>query len=988
MSKRLFFIGFFLLQLFQQNSYGASPFFGENVQFKNFSMKSGLPSDNCFKTVQTANGCIWVAGVHGIGRFNGFQWTYFQQEANLSQRLTSNWVMDIQADGNNLWFHTDRGSGFIASQNKVVFPKNKHLGWGKLLVTKQKAYIGSWKGIVMYSKSNKGFHTPKVIHGSENQSCIQLVAHRKQLVGIFEDVPGYFTVNPNNIQLALHPKIVLDGQATAIYIYHYLNQGNRLLASTKSHGIISLDPKTGTAYTLIDAKELGTKKTTQLAWYKIQKQLYLIIGTEGNGVFIYQKGKGIIGNLIPKAELPSTSICSSIIQHIFVDQNNGIWFSTDKGLSYLHPSLQRFKPFYFFRNPSIPENTTLNAIRDIGNNNYLIGTDQDGCFWYHSPTEKAEKLTLPTSNDWKTIVGICQIDDDHFAIAGLRSWGIFTLSTKNFKEIKGIDSQLFGIRLLNKQQIGIGTGKGAVIYDQLSNTYIFKEKNLKNLPYSELFCKDLWMDPKGNLWILRFFNGLEVYHFQSKSYKQLTPQSIINQGTDFHNLAVSTNNVYVASSSGLFCYNWSNEQLSNHFTSKNGLIGDIIDRCEVTTNGKELYYTTPTGLYRLNKTEKKSYLLHPLEKYRQKWFNDLHLTSSNELLLTASNYFAKYAISEAEYAQPDLPTLESFMVNGKNLTLSPKITLKPGQDNVAITFQRTNFSDNGELIIEYKIPELKNVFTPIKEGELELMGLTAGNYTIQFRTRNQATGICSPVKQLELFLASPFYLRWWFSVLIIGVIALLIYTYFQIRLKNKERLMHTRIQLSRDLHDELGANVSSIQIMANLLENATDSSDPKHAFVSNISTYSKQINENINDIIWNVNPRFDDLNELILRMKRYAGMTLEAAEITVEFKEPSQELHFPIDQTSKYFIYLIFKESVNNCAKYSQAHNCRIQFILDKKYIGFELVDDGIGFDLELAKKNGNGLFNMYKRAAEIHAELSIQTQPQSGCTITLKKIR
>lgn len=989
MSKQLFFTGLFLL-LLGIPANGATPFFGENVQFKNFSMKTGLPSDNCFKTVQTKNGCIWVASLHGIGRFNGFQWNYFQQEAINQQKLPSNWVMDLQHDGNNVWFHTDRGSGLINQQERVFQPKNKDLGWGKLLVTKKHIYIGSWRGILIYTKTKNGFKHPQPIKHSENQSCIQLIQHRTELVGIFEDQTGYITIQPKNNQLTNHPMIELDGKPTKIHLSALLNQGKRILAATRNHGIISLDSKTGKAYTLIQASKLGTKKITQLAWYNIQQQVYLIIGTDGDGVFIHQKGKGITRNLLPKPELPNTSICSSIIQHILVDKSNGIWFSTDKGLSYLHPSLQRFKPFYFYRNSTIPENTTLNAIQGLNTNTYLIGTDQDGAFLYHSLTEKAEKLPLPSTDEWKTIIGMAQINANSYAIAGLRSWGIYSKKENTFKEIKGINAQLFGIRLLNDHLIGLGTGDGAVLYDFKKASYQFKEENLTKRPQSELYCKDLWLDQKGNLWILRFFNGLEVVHLKTKQLHALTPTSIINQGTDFHNISVSNDgaSIYLASSSGLFIYDVNQQKLKQRLTSKNGLIGDFIDRCEIDPTHHELYYTTPSGLYRFNEVQKRSFLLQPLEKTRQKWFNDLHFNQQNELILTGSNYFGKYAISTNNFTKPELPIVSTVQVNGKTQQLKQKIHLNPSEDNIKIAFQHDHFSDNGELIIEYKIPKLKNVYTPIKDGELELMGLTAGAYKLYFRTKNQATGSSSPIKRMELFLASPFYLRWWFSILILSVVAILIYTFFQIRLKNKERLILTRMQLSRDLHDELGANVSSIQIMANLLENSTEVSDPKHAFVSNISSYSKQINENINDIIWNVNPRFDDLNELILRMKRYAGITLEAAEISVHFEEKINDQNLSIDQTTKYFMYLIFKEAVNNCAKYSKAKQCTIQFTINKKSFGFELKDDGIGFDLEQAKKKGNGLFNMQKRAAEINASLQIETQLNKGCRLTLNKNR
>ncbi len=195
------------------------------------------------------------------------------------------------------------------------------------------------------------------------------------------------------------------------------------------------------------------------------------------------------------------------------------------------------------------------------------------------------------------------------------------------------------------------------------------------------------------------------------------------------------------------------------------------------------------------------------------------------------------------------------------------------------------------------------------------------------------------------------------------------------------------MSLSRDLHDELGANVSSIHIMSSILKANMPQDDTNRSYVNMIDDYSKQIHETVNDIIWNVTPRFDTMQEVVMRMMRYAMTTLDAKGITANFHADEISDKQLIDQRIKYHIYLIFKEAINNCAKYSNATDATIRVAISTKELSCSIEDNGIGFDVEKMKKTGNGLINMQHRANEIKATLTIESVQTEGTRITLKKM-
>ena len=81
--------------------------------------------------------------------------------------------------------------------------------------------------------------------------------------------------------------------------------------------------------------------------------------------------------------------------------------------------------------------------------------------------------------------------------------------------------------------------------------------------------------------------------------------------------------------------------------------------------------------------------------------------------------------------------------------------------------------------------------------------------------------------------------------------------------------------------------------------------------------------------------------------------------------------------------FLIFKEAVNNLAKYSECSNADISIEKVNKNIITIIADNGKGFDTQIIN-SGNGLKNMQQRAAAIKAKLHIETAPGKGTSITL----
>lgn len=204
------------------------------------------------------------------------------------------------------------------------------------------------------------------------------------------------------------------------------------------------------------------------------------------------------------------------------------------------------------------------------------------------------------------------------------------------------------------------------------------------------------------------------------------------------------------------------------------------------------------------------------------------------------------------------------------------------------------------------------------------------------------------------------------------------------KLEQQKSLLAMRNNISQDLHDDIGASLSNINILNELARRNIGQPEKSKEYLSKASEDIQRISESLSDIVWNINPRYDDLQNLFIRMKRYAADMLDGKNINGQFEFPATESGLKLSMTQRRDLYLIFKEAVNNLAKYSQAKNAVIRVTAGEHTIELVVQDDGCGFDWNEIK-TGNGLQNMQQRAKASGASVSINSLPGKGTTVNLK---
>lgn len=235
-------------------------------------------------------------------------------------------------------------------------------------------------------------------------------------------------------------------------------------------------------------------------------------------------------------------------------------------------------------------------------------------------------------------------------------------------------------------------------------------------------------------------------------------------------------------------------------------------------------------------------------------------------------------------------------------------------------------------------------------------------------------------KQLIMQIEPPIWKTVWFILPVIALIAILIYGAFRYRLQQNLEIFSVRNRLHRDLHDDIGATLSSVKAYSEILRDNPD--NPVIAEL--ISTNSSEMLERLEVIAWATNPEHDNFKSLKSKMVKFASPLCHSK--NVEFIIDSNNIHEEMVMSGdvRQNIFLIFKEVINNMIKYAEATRCNTDMSVSNKHFNLQISDNGKGFD-GTVKGTGEGCKNIKKRTENLSGKLLIESSTGAGTVITMK---
>ena len=204
------------------------------------------------------------------------------------------------------------------------------------------------------------------------------------------------------------------------------------------------------------------------------------------------------------------------------------------------------------------------------------------------------------------------------------------------------------------------------------------------------------------------------------------------------------------------------------------------------------------------------------------------------------------------------------------------------------------------------------------------------------------------------------------------------------KLRQRMKELELRNRIATDLHDEVGSSLSSIHVMSNMATRQHERGEKLNETLIKISSNAHETMERMSDIVWAIHPANDTLEQLIYRMKEFGSDILEPLNIHYAFTIEDDLSSIKLSVNQRRDLYLVFKEAVNNAAKYSHCKNIEIEMIKKEDKLLLRISDDGDGFETSPFAHDGHGLNNMQQRAKTMGGKLSIDSGAGKGTTVSL----
>jgi len=223
--------------------------------------------------------------------------------------------------------------------------------------------------------------------------------------------------------------------------------------------------------------------------------------------------------------------------------------------------------------------------------------------------------------------------------------------------------------------------------------------------------------------------------------------------------------------------------------------------------------------------------------------------------------------------------------------------------------------------------------------------------------------------------------------IVIGIVHLISTQRLQrqlVTMRQQEALEKERARIARDLHDQLGANLTQVALLGELAEADKNLPGEVESHAKQICSTARETTRALDEIVWTVNPSNDTLDGLVNYICKYAQEYLALAGLKYRLDVPSQLPTASITPEVRHNMFLAAKEAVNNVVKHSQATSARVKLVLQPNAFTFEIEDNGRGLPDPQGKSGRNGLKNMRKRMEDIGGSFSIGPGSEGGTLVRL----
>ncbi|NOG99728.1 MAG: hypothetical protein HND52_17345 [Ignavibacteriae bacterium] len=767
----------------------------------------------------------------------------------------------------------------------------------------------------------------------------------------------------------------------------------------------------------------------------------LLVGTKSEGLFKYDRVNDNFTKYYDPLLEPMNN--NYTVRCFYNDKSGNLWIGTeDIGVLKLYSKRRNFSAYINNpKNPNSLSDNNVTAIFEDSKKNLWVGTKYGGLNKLSFKNRQLgyfERFTADQDDEnsilHNTIKAICEDDKGNIWIG---SWNIagglskYIPADNKFIHYQNIpdDPNSLGenqVRSLSTDEFGnlwIGFSEAGMDKFDIANnlfTHYLPNPNTAN-SLSNKTITTVYSDQQGSVWISTFSGGFNKFDIKSESFKQFQfnkkNKFSISSNRVWTSFKDSFERLWVGTDNGLDYFERGNERFI-HFNKSNGLMNNAVYGI-IEDNSRKIWLSLKNGLCKIEfedelniKPKNARFINFDANDHSSitEFYNGSCLKSfTGELFFGGVNgllYFDPDEIELSDHA-PNV-AITSLKIFEAEAELDTQIVYKKNIDLPS----SNNFFSIEFAALDYMSPE-KNQYAYKLEGLhsnwvyccsrrfVSFNHLDPGSYKFKVKASN-GDGVWNEAgTSLLINIIPPFWLTTWFrilsSIIFITLGVLLLRSLFTKKYKQrlrelatKQKIQNERERISRELHDSIGSNLTSIITGLEISKKYFDKGDRLNLSenISSLECHTRNTIEELRQTIWSLHEdvkNFGDLNEKIRELLLHKIKLGDNLNVKYKFKGDES---FSISSVDALNIFRIFQEAVNNAVKYSECSEIKLSGKLENNSFILKISDNGKGFDVQAAAScvDKFGLKNMEQRADQIDAVLKIESEIGLGTIITVTK--
>ena len=975
-----------------------------NSSFLHYTTDQGLSNDHILSITKDKLGFLWVGTVHGLNRFDGRTFRVFHYDPKDKASIPDDNVFEVTVAPNGwLWVATSGGlckiDPYWLDIIRIRLPENEDTIKNDLV-----SRVGfDSKGMAWLTADSTIYKidpaTDKIVYAYK--------CNEKNLGwdGMLIDEQDRLWMLKNNVYRfdpASETMKTIPGENATMGSLSIVKDFNgQLWSGTWSYGIWKFNPATDAFEKQLIPETLAmmlvpdsTATGRQFFW----------VGGGHSGLAIFYPDEKKLLPFHPDTRDPFTHN-NYLASVLFRDPSSGdVWIGTEVGLEQYAPATIRFNRAMIPPDKDMGQFSLVSGVVQDNNDEtgqqYYIAVWGAGFFTWNKASGDIHRIVSKEKLTDGSNFNLFQ--DSKGNIWGCQTGGaaMFNPTTNVWKQYPAtfehtVRNNIFWCGIEDHRgEIWFGSNREGLYHlnretDKVEQ--VFFPPEMKDL-VGYLNILQISEDKSGQLWMACNASGLIRYDpATKKAVRFLYPGQKEN---------LLCNSVVVSKSGRIYvgCYTDFLEldregKIIHQYNQHNGLRTNRMYYMLEDRQGK-IWFNSTFLLHCYDPSETSfTYYGKPDGLFSNSVTDGLSITPAGEIFVgfqNAFNYF--YPDRLRRNAQPPPIAVTSIKVMNKERKISTNaagdtfLLLRPGEDFFEIEFAALNFNQQERNRYAYQLEGFNRDWVFTDRPVATFTNLNGGDYVLRMKAANNDGVWNEHGAALKIQVNPSFYKTQWFPLLILLTLGSITFGFLWYRRQQRNRLEKFRESLARDLHDEMGSTLSSIRFFSDYAGQQIVDKPHVTPMLQRISQSATNLSESMQDIIWAMQTDHDQLEDLTTHMMEFGFRLFEARNIKFITHITDGFSGTQLKPEVRRNVYLIFKEAVNNIAKYSEANQVEFDFAMKEGSLAMRIKDDGKGFDMESiqAEGSGNGLKNMRKRASEIGGKLEITSLPGEGTTIIL----